>query len=555
MLTTFDIIIAGGGATGCVIAGRLAAADANLKILIIEQGPDTKDDLNHLQPAIFARHLMPDSKTLKFVVSKPADAVGGRPIIVPAGQCVGGGSSVNFMIYTRGSASDYDDWETKHGNSGWGFNDMLPYFRKLETYQVEPNQETHGYSGPLKVSRGGIYSNIGEDFLHVATHYDSEKEHTEDTNDFRTVNKYAHWAKWINGTDGHRSDSAHNYVYNQSKNQNLVIKTGYMVKRVIFEGNRAVGVEYVPDSRFRPDEPKEVFTVRASRQVVVSADHYGVYPPYMTSEQSLTLDKVIIGDPTEIERWTPEWAEEGTGLLASNGVDAAIKLRPTSDEVKAIGPCFEERWEEHFADAHDKPALLTALPTPDIPPSRYFSCLSYMNYPASSGHLHISSGEDATAPPDFDTGYLTNPADLELLRWTYKRSREFARRMPCYRGELISLHPTFAEGSEAVCKQNVMPVPVDTPNINWTNVDDMAIDRYIRENATTSWHSLGTCPMKPRVRGGVFDARLNVYGVQGLKVADLSIAPSNVAGNTYSTVLAIAERAATIIGEDLGIKI
>ncbi|TCD60832.1 hypothetical protein EIP91_009421 [Steccherinum ochraceum] len=596
----YDVIIAGGGTAGCVIAGRLAAADPNLRILIVEQGPDTKDDLAHIQPAIFARHLVPDTKTIRFVVSKPSPALDGRATIVPTGQCVGGGSSVNFMLYTRGSASDYDDWEIKHGNPGWGFEGMLPYFKKAETYLVQQGQITHGYSGPLKVSRGGIYSNVGEAFLDVGANYDSGREYTHDTNDFKTINKYAHWSKWINGDSGHRSDAAHNYIYNLEDNRNLVVKSGYIVKRVVFEETRAVGIEYLPDARFRPDEPLSVTTAFASRQVIISAgsmgsplilersglggekllkqlgipvvadlsgvgeryeDHCGVHPPYFASDESLTLDKLIIGDPAEIQRWTPEWSEKGSGLMANNGADAGLKLRPSTEELKAIGPQFTERWNEHFADAPDKPAMffgslamLTGLPTPETPLRRYFSCIFNVSYPASSGHLHITSGDDVNAPPDFDAGFLSKPEDLALLRWGYKRSREFARRMRCYRGEYTAWHPKFPPGSEAECKADTMQVSMDAPDIKWTQEDDKIIDQYVKEYVTTSWHALGTCPMKPREKGGVVDTRLNVYGVQGLKVADLSIAPSNVAANTYSTALAIAEKAAVIIGEELGIK-
>lgn len=112
---------------------------------------------------------------------------------------------------------------------------------------------------------------------------------------------------------------------------------------------------------------------------------------------------------------------------------------------------------------------------------KYFSLIFFIPYPASSGYIHASSGEDASAAPDFDVGYITKEEDLELLRWGYKRSREFARRMPSYRGEYADWHPKFPEGSEAAAKGDVDPVPFDAPNLKWTAEDDKAIDKYIQE--------------------------------------------------------------------------
>ncbi|KAI0727744.1 glucose-methanol-choline oxidoreductase [Fomitopsis betulina] len=125
-----DIIIAGGGTTGCVVAGRLAAADPSLRIAIIEAGPPTLDDLAHMQPARYLNHLLPGSVTMKFNVGKESADLGGRAPLVPCGQCLGGGSSVNFVMYTRPSPSDYDDWETVWGSEGWSSRELIPLLKK-----------------------------------------------------------------------------------------------------------------------------------------------------------------------------------------------------------------------------------------------------------------------------------------------------------------------------------------------------------------------------------------------------------------------------------------
>jgi len=176
-------------------------------------------------------------------------------------------------------------------------------------------------------------------------------------------------------------------------------------------------------------------------------------------------------------------------------------------------------------------------------------------YPVARGHAHITHGEDVSAPLDFVPGFLESPADVKPLMLGYKISREIARRMPHFRGEYASLHPSFAPGGPAsVIARAEGPVALDAPRIMYSKEDERALEAYVRKGVTTSWHSLGTCAMKLRKRGGVVDPLLNVYGVQGLKIADLSICPSNVAANTYSTALVIGEKAAVIIAEELGIK-
>ncbi|KAI0920510.1 hypothetical protein AcW1_002232 [Taiwanofungus camphoratus] len=592
----FDIIVAGGGTCGCIIAGRLAAADASLKILVMEAGPPTRDRLIHTQPARYLSHLLPDSTTVKFYVGQESKDLGGRAPVVPCGQCLGGGSSVNFAMYTRAAASDYDDWETVHGNLGWGSKDLIPFLRKSETYQVQPEKVTHGYSGPLKVSYGGAFTNIGKEFLDVAAQYDKDRGMTDDANGLLECNVYGRWQKWIDADTGKRSDVPHYYVYNQDHNKNLHVVTGYLVKRIIFEGKRAVGVEYVPNSRFHPTAKHKVRVARARRLVVVSAgafgspailersgiggslvlrnnnitavvdlpgvgenyqDHQATFAPYLASDEAETLDGIIRGDEDEIEKWSSEWDKTGSGLMAHNGMDAGIRIRPSAEELEALGPDFQQVWMERFAHAPDKPvmwlgplALLVGDPSA-VPARKYFSMGDYIDYPLSIGHVHITSAEDVDAAPDFNPGYLSRIEDLSVLRWGYKRGREFARRMPSYRGECLPLHPMFPDGSEVLCHAEVHPIGIHEPDLKYTPEDDKALDDHIRKVVATAWHSLGTCAMKARDRNGVVDARLNVYGVECLKVADMSIAPSNVSANTYSTAVVIAEKAVTIIMEEL----
>lgn len=138
--------------------------------------------------------------------------------------------------------------------------------------------------------------------------------------------------------------------------------------------------------------------------------------------------------------------------------------------------------------------------------------------------------------------------------WAYKRSREIARRLPYYRGELVFGHPSFAANSAAAAKLRPEGETV-TEDIVYTKEDDEAILDFVRGNLNTTWHSLGTCAMRPQADGGVVDEKLNVYGTAGLKLCDLSIVPENVGANTNNTALLVGEKAAAIIGEELGVKV
>lgn len=188
-----------------------------------------------------------------------------------------------------------------------------------------------------------------------------------------------------------------------------------------------------------------------------------------------------------------------------------------------------------------------------VEPGQYMTLGTYTAYPYSRGHIHITNKNDLLTGYDFDAGFLNHPSDIKKQLWAYKMSREIARRLPYYKGELELGHPKFPEGSKAALHDGSFDGEVE--NIPYTKEDDAAIEDWIRGNLNTTWHSLGTCAMKPKDKGGVVDGDLNVYGTSGLKVADLSMVPENVGANTNNTALVVGEKAATIIGRELGIEV
>lgn len=193
----------------------------------------------------------------------------------------------------------------------------------------------------------------------------------------------------------------------------------------------------------------------------------------------------------------------------------------------------------------------------DIPRGQYVTISNFLTYPYSRGSIHITS-PDLSSPPNFRTGFLSDPQnlDLKVLAWAYKKSREIARRMSIYRGEVPSWHPPFPSDSPAVCKLLDEPLSLgaeDIKDIEYTPQDDAIIEKFLVEKVSTSWHSLGTCKMAPLEKGGVVDKGLNVYGVGRLKLADLSIAPGNVGAHTNNTAMVIGEKASEIIVRELGL--
>jgi alcohol oxidase len=290
-------------------------------------------------------------------------------------------------------------------------------------------------------------------------------------------------------------------------------------------------------------------------------DHDLLTSQYFAADEAQSLDAIIRNEEGAIDAAAAEYGKTRKEIMMQNTLDAAIKWRPKPSEVAEIGHEFQEHWDSRLANAPDKPVSMfgassgfIAGPT-DVTPRKYYTLATYTEYPLARGHVHITHADDVSAPTDFVQGCFESKADIQLLIFGYKFTREIARRMPHFRGEPLGVHPAFPPGGPAsVIEKAGGPVPFDAPRIVYSEEDERALEEFARAKASTCFHSLGTCAMKPREQGGVVDSKLSVYGVRGLKVADMSIAPGNVSANTYGTALVIGEKAAVIIAEELGIN-
>ncbi|KAG6868179.1 hypothetical protein C0993_006616 [Termitomyces sp. T159_Od127] len=508
-----DVIVAGGGPAGCVVAGRLAYADPNLKVMLIEGGANNRDDPWVYRPGIYVRNMQQDGindKAKFYVDTQSSPHLRGRRSIVPCANILGGGSSINFQMYTRASASDWDDFKTP----GWTAKDLLPLMKRLENYQKPVNNDTHGYDGPIAISNGGSVTALAQDFLRASDAVGVP--YSDDIQDLDTAHASEIWAKYINRHTGRRSDAATAYVHSVMDCQtNLHLRTNARVSRVIFEGTKAVGVAYVPArNRTHGAQVKETI-VRARKMVVLSSgtlgtpqilersgvgsegllqnldikvvsnlpgvgeqyqDHYTTLTVYRVSNETFTLDDFLRGDKEVQKELFAEWeTSPEKARLSSNAIDAGFKIRPTEEELKEMGPEFNELWNKYFKDKPDKPVMFGSIVSGAyadhslLPPGKYMTMFQYLEYPASRGKIHISSA-NPYIEPFFDSGFMNNKADFAPIRWSYKKTREVARRMDCmsilasllpnevkttpiaFRGELTSHHPHFHPASPAAAR-------------------------------------------------------------------------------------------------------
>lgn len=596
---------------------RLANLDHNLKVLLIEAGENNINNPWVYRPGIYPRNMKLDSKTASFYESRPSKWLAGRRAVVPCAHILGGGSSINFMMYTRASASDYDDFQAK----GWTTKELLPLMKKHETYQrPSHNRAIHGYEGPIKVSFGNYTYPIKEDFLRAVESQGIPV--VDDLQDLVTGHGAEHWLKWINRDTGRRSDSAHGYVHaTRAVYSNLYLACNTKVDKVLIDDKtgRATSVRTVPTKPCGGRIDARVF--RARRQIIVSGgtlssplilqrsgigdpqklravgvqpvvdlpgvglnfqDHYLTFSTYRAKPDTESFDDFVRGEPEVQRRVFDEWNLKGTGPLATNGIEAGVKIRPTAEELQEFErwptPHFKDGWKSYFEHKPDKPVMHYSVIAGWfgdhmlMPAGKFFTMFHFLEYPFSRGSTHITS-PDPYAAPDFDTGFMNDERDMVPMVWGYIKSRETARRMDAYAGEVETMHPFFANDSPArardmdlaTTKAYALPGnlsagighgswslplgPAETqpqsalhlnsnckevrPELPYSAQDIAAVEEWVKRHVESTWHSLGTCSMAPRegnsiVKQGVLDERLNVHGVKGLKVADLSICPDNV---------------------------
>ena len=519
---SFDFVIVGAGSAGCVLASRLSE-DPGCRVLLLEAGGEG-DTAAIRTPALYGQ--LQDSPCDWGDRTTPQTHLGGRRIFMPQGRALGGSSAINYMIYIRGHRADYDGWKTA-GNDGWGYEEVLPYFVKSENNLTFADRY-HGGSGPLVVSSHPPGNPLVERYFAAA-----RAAGIPYNPDFNGETQDGCGPLQATIGQGIRCGAAAAYLEPARSRPNLTVLTHAQATRLRFRGNRAVAVDYL---RLGSEERAE-----AGAEVILSAGALRSPQLLLMSGVGPAAELEALGIPVRLnlpgvgknlqdhlhtrvrcaitEPWTlPPLAEEvkaalrleyeaqGTGPFASNYLEAGAFLR--------------SRPEEPVPDLQHFFLMLLSSDYPEAgPPTRHgITLTSYINRPASRGEVRLASA-DPLDRPVIDPRYLSETDDVRRavagIEWNLRML--YARAFDDIRGEEVA--PGVGAGSAA------------------------ELEAFARRTASTTWHPAGTCAMG-RDEGAVVDPRLRVHGLEGLRVADASIMPTIVGGNTNAPVIMIAERAA-----------
>jgi len=529
----FDYVIVGAGAAGSVLAHRLTD-NPDVTVCVLEAGPPDRNPWIHI-PAGFTKTLFDPSCTWQFK-TEPTGNTGGRAIATTQGRTLGGSSSINGMVYNRGQPADLDNW-AQRGNRGWGYDDMLPYYRRTERRVGFGDPEKRGREGGIPVTDMDWMHPVSEAFIAGAVAAGIPRNPDYNSGDQAGVGYFQRVIE-----RGRRVSAARAFLKPARRRPNLEVRTDARARAILFQGKRAVGISYIR----QPGGPAT--TVQARREVILSAGTVntarllqisGVGPAALLGELGVPLVHELSG--------------VGRNFRDHYAVRCVVRARPGTVTLNELsrGPRLAAqvlRW------AAGRPSILATAPSqvhvfwkswegldaPDLQcvftPGSYQQGRTYIlddypgmtagawpHRPESTGHVHARS-TDPFVDPVIQPNYLADPID---------------RRVTLGGIRLIRRLLGTPELAPYVDRETLPGPSVQT--------DDELLD-FARANGTTCYHLIGTARMGPAGDpSAVVDDTLLVHGMQGLRVVDASVMPNMPSANTYATTLMIAERAADLI--------
>jgi choline dehydrogenase len=526
----FDFVIVGGGTAGCVLADRLTA-DGRFRVLMLEAGG--RDDGFWIPiPAGFPKLLTGAQFNWRFE-TVPEDNTHHRRIVVPRGKGLGGSSLINGMIFVRGQKEDYDQW-AQMGATGWSFDDVLPYFKKLESFE-EGASAMRGGDGPMAVERVKLRPEIAEAFIAAG-----EQAGFPRNPDYNGETQEGFGYYQVTQKRGRRWSAADAYLRRAESRRNLVVYTGAHVTRLILDGRRVTGVDY--------ERHGERHSVQARREVVMAAgavqtpqilELSGIGDPSHLAAVGIEVRHALVGvgnnyrdhfctrmnwrvkKPVTLNEYAQGWRLAG----------AVAQYLTTRSGILTLGTGLAHA----FLKTHPE------IATPDI--QFFFMHASYANAadrkldkepgmtigvtqlrPQSVGSIHVKSA-DPFAMPSIKPNFLSARGDAETLIAGMKMARHIVAQPALDPYRAYEMSPGEA-------------VQTDT---QWLD--------FARANGQTIYHPVGTCAMGTGPRA-VVDAKLKAHGLGGLRIVDASVIPLMVSANTEAAVLMVAEKGADHILQD-----
>jgi choline dehydrogenase len=528
-LQRHDFVIVGAGSAGAVLAARLTE-DAQVRVLLVEAGPPDRSWRIAMPSAVGS--LLSSNRFNWNYLSDSEPFLDGRRLAHPRGRVLGGSSSINGMVYIRGHARDYDGW-AQAGLRGWSYADVLPYFKRAERH-TNGADAYHGATGPLAVFAPDVAAMpLAAAFVqaaHQAGYGLSADVNGERQEGFGRIDR-------TTTRRGRRASVARAYLCPARSRKNLIVRTGALVHRVVFNGSRAVGIEY--------SQGAGSLRAYADAEVIISAGA-------INSPQLLQLSGIGKGAHLSALGISPRLDLPAVGSHLNDHPDIVIQHRcsepvsiyPANRGLKKIAAGL--RWfaglnglasSNHFEvggfirsrQGIEYPDLqLTFMPLAIKPGTvedvgmHSFQVHIDLLRPKSSGSVTLRSADPAT-PPSICFNYLSQPQDRQDLRNSVRLTREILAQpaLTRYRGE--ELNP--GEGVRS----------------------DAEIDAWIRSNVETCYHPVGTCRMGRDPRDSVVDDECRVHGIEGLRVVDASSMPCIVSGNTNAPTIMMAEKISDLL--------